>query len=128
MGRLRRSLLVVDDDTAIANLLAQLLTGDGYHVETAPDGRAALDLIARQRFDLIICDVWMPRLDGAGLYRELALSRPDLAHRMVFVTGGLLTPELRQFLERADAPMLQKPFDLERLRALVRSMLARGAA
>lgn len=128
MGQIRAFILVVDDDTAIATMLAQLLALEGYHVETAPDGRAALELIGRQGVDVIVCDVWMPRLDGVGLYRELARTSPELARRMVFITGGPVTPDLRQLLERADAPLLQKPFDLERLRALVQGMLARGAA
>jgi two-component system response regulator MprA len=128
MAPKRSCLLIVDDDTAIAALLAQLLASDDYEVETAPDGRAALDLIARRRFDLIVSDVWMPRLDGAGLYHELARSRPDLAHRMVFVTGGPLTPDLQRLVERANAPLLQKPFELERLRRELRRVLERGAA
>ena len=61
--------------------------------------------------DLILSDLRMPDLDGPGLHRELAASSPELARRMVFVTGDVLTPETATFLARTSLPVIEKPID-----------------
>lgn len=112
-ARLRRpgpSVLVVDDEPAIASLLAELLELDGYQVATAPNGRAALDRLRAGGFDAILSDLRMPELDGPGLYREVERLDPALAHRMVFVTGNLLTEDTADFFAATGAPCLRKPF------------------
>lgn len=115
--------LIVDDDRAITIVLSQILAADGLDVETAPDGLVALDKLALRRYDLVVTDVRMPRLDGPGLYRALARRWPELARRVIFITGDALAAETSRFLADVRAPMLLKPFDLGDLRRAVRDAL-----
>jgi two-component system NtrC family sensor kinase len=116
-------ILVVDDEPMVAELLRDILAPDGHRVEVAPHGRAALDLLAREPFDLIISDFRMPVLDGGGLYRELALRAPALRERFIFLSGDTLNAETRKFIERTGAPVLDKPFDAARVRRTVQQIL-----
>lgn len=94
-------------------MLAELLAAEGHRVDTAEDGQAALERVEQTAYDLIVSDLRMPRLDGPGLYREVARRRPELAKRFVFTTGDTLSPEMRQFLQEVALPQLPKPFDAE---------------
>ncbi len=124
-GRAGR-ILVVEDEPSVARLLEEALEGLGHRVETAPDGRRALERLASGRYDLIITDMKMPRLGGRELYEDVASRRPELASRFVFSTGDLLSEDVRSFLDRAGRPVLSKPFLLADLRRVVRSVLDNG--
>ncbi len=117
--------LVVDDDRRIAEAVAQVLAGDGYAVDIARDGVEALERIAERPYDVIVTDVRMPKLDGAGLYRELGRRHPGLRNRIVFITGDEANPETRRFLTEIGALALHKPFDMDELRRAVGEALAR---
>lgn len=80
-----RRILVVDDEAAIRDLLTKALTLAEYEVETAPDGRAALDRLRVQDYDLVIADLKMPGIDGLTLVREARRFRTTL--RVIIVTG-----------------------------------------
>ena len=122
-ARHRGSILVVDDEADIAQILAELLAADGHTVETVADGTAALDEVEQRPYDVILSDMRMPRLDGAGFYRELERRHPELARRVIFVTGDALDAENRRFLERTRASALLKPFDLAQVRSAVQKVL-----
>ena len=121
------AILVVDDDAQIARTLADLLSSEGHAVDTAPDGVIALAKLDVRPFDIVITDVRMPRLDGLGLYRELARRAPTLQHRVIFITGEDLTNETRRLLDGSGAPVLNKPFDLADLVRAVDTVLTRVA-
>ena len=70
--------LVVDDEAEVVAMLEEALGRDGHRVVTAPDGAVALELLRTDCFDAVLCDLRMPRRDGAGLIRELEAIRPDL--------------------------------------------------
>jgi two-component system NtrC family sensor kinase len=114
-----RRILVVDDEVEVARLIADLLEREGQRVETASDGRTALEKLRAAPFDLIVSDLKMPELDGPGLYREVARLRPALARRMVFLTGDTLGPDVQRFLEDARALWVRKPFAPDDLRRVV---------
>jgi len=103
--------LVVDDEPDVAGVLVDLLRAEHEQVETAADGRAALEKIEQTQYDLILCDVRMPGLDGPELYRTLRLLHPELLPRFVFLTGDTLNPESREFVQQTGAPCIPKPFD-----------------
>ena len=110
---------MVDDDAAIRETLHQLLEDEGYHVEQAPDGVAALDALrATQRPMVVLLDVMMPRLDGYGVLREVTRDE-SLAgkHRFVVMTASAntLTEALTQLMRQLDAPALIKPFSIDLL-------------
>jgi PAS domain S-box-containing protein len=114
-----RAILIVDDEPGIVNALAYLLRRDGYHVGTAGNGRLALAKLRERAYDLILCDLRMPELDGPGLYRELEEHLPHLLSRMIFLTGDTLSPEAREFLEKAGVARLNKPFRAAEVRRIV---------
>jgi nitrogen fixation negative regulator NifL len=114
-----RRILIVDDEPDVAGVLGDLLRADGEEIESAPDGRVALEKIQAGEYDLILCDVRMPRLDGPGLYRALDQSNPKLLQRFVFLTGDTLNPESWEFVQRTGAPCINKPFDFDEVRRVI---------
>ena len=114
--------LLVEDERVVGDLLAEFLTLEGYEVDQAMDGRQALELVQRRTYALIVSDVRMPDVDGPALYRELQLASPELARRMVFVTGDVVSPETRRFLEETRLRYLEKPFTIVEFQTVVRSL------
>ncbi|OYW06074.1 MAG: hypothetical protein B7X11_01345 [Acidobacteria bacterium 37-65-4] len=109
--------LVVEDEAALAQAVADALGDEGFAVDRASNGEEALAWIARQPYDLIVCDLKMPRLDGPSLFRQLSTTHPALSKHMVFVTGDVAGTDAERFLEESGCRWLAKPF---RLRDLVR--------
>ncbi len=83
-----------------------------------------MDRLRERAYDVIIRDIRMPEVDGAGLYREVALRHPQLTRRLVFITGDSLGPESTEFLRRTGVITLGKPFDLDGLRHVIRQALS----
>jgi signal transduction histidine kinase/CheY-like chemotaxis protein len=122
--------LVVEDEPTVARLIADVLEDEGLHVDVLLDGREALERAGRERFDLVICDMKMPRLDGQHFYQSLVRARNPLQERFLFVTGDVIAQQTQEFLERNRLPHVAKPFRVEELTAkvfgLLDSQLARG--
>jgi CheY-like chemotaxis protein len=112
-------ILIVDDDPDICSVLADLLTL-AHQVVIAVDGADAIELIrSGERFDVILSDVMMPRLDGTQLYCALLELAPDQAQRMAFMSSGKHSSETLDH----ERPCLGKPFDFAQLRSLVDDIL-----
>lgn len=120
----RPSVLVVDDESIIAQLVADLLDGEGYEVETAADGRAALDRLAQRSYDVVLSDLRMPEIDGLGLFRAIEQRHPELLRRFVFITGTSAQAEYQGFIDDAKVPVLTKPFDVADLLRVVQRLVA----
>ena len=118
-----KRILVVDDEGDVAAVLGDLLRLDGHHVDTAGDGAAALDALARGGYDAILTDTRMPVLDGPGFYRALARRHPALAARVGFITGDTLNTDRREFLEATGLPLIAKPFEPDEVRDAVQRLL-----
>jgi PAS domain S-box-containing protein len=116
--------LIVDDDPRVARTFARLLPG--YDVELVGSGREAIDRCRAQPYDAVICDLMMPETTGMGVHSALCASQPDLAARMVFVTGGAFTDEARAFLDAVPNLRLSKPVSADELRAAVREVVAQA--
>lgn len=116
-------ILIVDDVFDVAQMLGDLLSQDGYGVETVPNGRAALHRLGEKRFDLILSDLRMPDLDGPGLYQKLQTHEPQLLERLIFITGDTLSETAKNFLTQTQRPVIEKPFVPEEIRRLVRQVL-----
>jgi two-component system NtrC family sensor kinase len=116
------AILVVDDEPGIVRAVAQLLRRDGHTVDTAADGRQALTKLRAQAYDLLVCDLRMPDLDGPGLYQALQ-QHPHRLPRMIFLTGDTLSPDARTFFEQVGVPRLSKPFRAAEVRQLVAQVL-----
>jgi two-component system NtrC family sensor kinase len=109
------SVLVVEDEAALGAAVAEALADAGFTVDRAGDGLEALDRLKAGWYDLIVCDLKMPRLDGPSLYRELEANRPELTPRVLFVTGDVAGTEAERFLEESGCRWLAKPFRLKDL-------------
>ncbi len=122
--------LVVEDEPTVARLIADVLEDEGLHVDVLLDGREALDRAGREPFDLVICDMKMPGLDGQNFYQSLARAHNPLQERFLFVTGDVIAQQTQEFLERNHVPHVAKPFRVEELTekvfSLLDSQLARG--
>jgi signal transduction histidine kinase len=118
------SILVVEDEQALAAAVCEALTEAGLKVEHAGDGEEALARVRRNTYDVVICDLKMPRLDGISLYRAIATASPTLARRVIFVTGDVAGADAARFLEESGCRWLSKPFRLGDLLRSVRDALA----
>lgn len=117
-------ILVVDDQAAIRELVAVILTAEGHHVTTAPDGLAAFRLLEEPTpYDLIVSDLRMPNLDGPSLFFEVSQRWPDRRPHILFMSGFVDSPQYAGFLQAAKVPVLLKPFDIDQLVRLVREIL-----
>ncbi len=120
-------LLVVDDEEMIGATLRRALAG--HQVASVRSAAQALEqLRSGQRFDLILCDLAMVPAGGVELYAELARAWPEFLPRLVFMTGGTLTPQASRFLDETGSDYLEKPFDVRRVRTLVRKFAKQSAS
>jgi signal transduction histidine kinase len=117
------AVLVVEDEAALASAVADALSDAGFMVEQAADGAEALALAEERTYDLVICDLRMPRVDGPAFYRAIAARSPELARRVIFVTGDVVGTDAERFLEESGCPWLAKPFRLADLLRLARGVL-----
>jgi CheY-like chemotaxis protein len=105
----RGRILVVDDDPGLRSLLRRVLRA--HEVVTAESGAEACAALARDpRFDLVLCDVMMPRMPGTEVHRWLVANHPELARKVVLMTGGAFTPATREYLDQVGGPIVSKPF------------------
>jgi PAS domain S-box-containing protein len=123
-GRARLRLLVLDDEAKMVAGLRRML-GDDNDVVPFTDAREALAHIKTgEEFDVVLCDLMMPGMDGMTFYDELVRVAPAIAQRTGFVTGGALTDPARAFVDGQPGRWLQKPFEIDSLRAFVQTLLS----
>src|SRR5262249_46339765 len=108
---------------SLARGLAQLLRRDGHTVDTVANGRLALTQLAARAYDLILCDVRMPELDGPSLYRLLERQQPHLCQRLIFLTGDTLEPARAAFRGACGARFLRNPFASAEPRGVIQRAL-----
>jgi CheY-like chemotaxis protein len=118
------SVLVVEDERALATAVVEALTDAGLNVDHAGDGEEALARVRQKTYDVVICDLKMPRVDGMTLYRAIAAATPALARRVIFVTGDVAGTDAERFLDDTGCRWLAKPFRLADLLRAVRETLA----
>jgi response regulator RpfG family c-di-GMP phosphodiesterase len=126
-GRARKAerVLLVDDEATVGPFLSKLLEQAGYEVDAAPDAEEALKRLKSSAYDLAIIDYLLPGQDGQALYRRLIDLDPELARRVLVISGAPLESGLLQFLTRNRVPFLRKPFRPDELISAVRGIEAR---
>ena len=117
------SVLLVEDERALAAAVGEALTDAGLNVDHAGDGEEALARVRQKTYDVVICDLKMPRVNGMMLYRAIAAATPALARRVIFVTGDVAGTDAERFLEESGCRWLAKPFRLADLLRAVRDAL-----
>jgi two-component system NtrC family sensor kinase len=118
------SILLVEDEEALATAVVDALRDAEYVVEWAADGELAFAKVQEKRYDLVICDLRMPKLDGRAFYRSLSETVPAMRKRVVFVTGDVAGTNAEQFLNETGCRWLAKPFRLKDLLRVARDMVA----
>lgn len=119
----RGRILIVDDEPLVARVVARMLQ-DEHETLVVTSGEEAQELLVKdEAFDGILCDLMMPRVTGMDLFAWVLKRNPDLANKMIFISGGVFTPQARDFLARVPNARLEKPFEPQNLRALLRERL-----
>jgi CheY-like chemotaxis protein len=119
-----KNVLIVDDEPAIRNIVARIISSKGHQTQTVSNGKAALAKLAKNGYDLLIADLKMSGLDGIELYETLKKKRPDMANRTVFITGDTMSEETNDFLTATGRPYLAKPFTPIELIEIIERTLA----
>ncbi|HEY8133177.1 MAG TPA: response regulator [Thermoanaerobaculia bacterium] len=118
--------LVVDDEESIRILIQRLLSKHGFMVETASDGGVALDKLAQEKYDALVLDLMMPRVDGFTVLRQLIATNPDIVAKTVVATAYPKDVTRRQLDEVCR--VIIKPFDTLQLVDAVRECVEREPA
>jgi CheY-like chemotaxis protein len=121
---LRGRVLVIDDEDGILRVLTRVLRS--HELVTVRDGQEAMDVLesSDSDFDLLLCDVSMPRMGGVRFWTELRSKHPELLPRTVFMTGGFLCAADEDFFAAHGPKVFDKPFAIQELRELVRGFVA----
>jgi CheY-like chemotaxis protein len=115
--------LIVDDNTEVSSAYGQVLERAGYMVKAVDNGLAALAELQQGRYSVILLDILMPFLEGKSFFRQLEADFPEMAKRVVFVTGMAGDDETRKFLEGTGQPFLEKPVEADDLVGAVRKTM-----
>jgi len=119
----RASILLIDDEATMHRALIPLLRRSGHDITSAANGQEGLAALAERSYEVILCDMRMPDLDGPGFYRELERHQPHLLPRVVFLTGDVLSTEAQAFFAQVDNPRLEKPFKAEAVRRVIQQVI-----
>ncbi|NTU81124.1 MAG: response regulator [Chloroflexales bacterium] len=119
------NVLVVDDEEPVVRLMARLLRDLGHRSTVVTSGEAALEILGHEAFDVILSDVKMPGLNGFAFASAIRERDPDLADRVIFITGDTLSPITRTALEQSGNLFLAKPFSIEQLDLAIQSLAKR---
>lgn len=120
----RSKILMVDDEPVILSILNRALGTHHDCVATTRASEALERLQAGERFDVILCDLMMPGMDGRQLFDEITRLDEKQASRVMFLSGGAYTPGLQAFLSKVPNERIQKPFDVAALKAKVNARLS----
>jgi CheY-like chemotaxis protein len=116
--------LVIDDERDLAELIAEMLTREGFAAEVATSGEEALAELRRCSYDLVLSDVRMPGLDGPALLCRLQSEWPALAEQVIFVTGDTLGLGAGSALDGLGRPVIEKPISPDEMRRVIHATLA----
>ena len=115
--------MVVEDEEPLRKMIAEVLERDGYRVQQCEGGQQAIDMMKVKRFDAIITDLKMPGIGGKELYTFVQKYYPNLARRVLFITGDVLSVDTQSFFKITGNVYIEKPFEIEVLLARVDEVL-----
>lgn len=118
------SVLLIEDEMTLRTTISRFLRGQGYTVDLASNGRAALDLLQVHRYDVILLDLRMSGMTGEEVYQTIETAYPEQAGKVLFMTGDLHSETASRFVRRTGRPVLAKPFTLADLTARLGEVLA----
>ena len=118
----KKRILLSEDDVSCCKLIEIALTREGHTVDVTHDGEQAMAKLGAHAYDVILIDINMARLDGRKLYELIARDDPQLARKIIFITGDIMNDEVRKFLSEIPNTHLMKPFDIDKLSKAVQEM------
>ena len=113
--------LVIEDDSALREFIVGMVKRIGYIADEAANGQEAIERLPRYPYDVILCALRMPAMNGPAFYREIRSRYPGAGLRIIFMTAHAELPEYASFLTDVGAPVLRKPFSIEELRLAIAS-------
>jgi len=116
-------ILVIEDEPALRSVFLEVLTLQGHRTVAAATGHAAVESLSRDTYDVVILDLRLPDIDGKAVWQWITRHRPELAGRVVFMTGDTLSPGSHRFLKEAGRPVLPKPVAMDQLNRMVDTVL-----
>jgi len=120
--------LLIEDEPAVMAYVCAALERSGYQVVTAASGAEALRMLANGDFQGIVSDMRTPGgVDGAQVHEWLAGHRPELAGKVVFITGDIANEETAAVLQRTGAPCVEKPFRVQQFISVVERTMGRAS-
>ena len=122
-GKKSRILLVDDEEVMLETMFDVLSMEEKYDVYCSGDVKDAIRKLQSSRFDLVITDLRMPGMSGPDLYRWILCNQSHLSPRVIFTSGDVYDPVVKEFLSEIPNPSLMKPFDLTEFLSLVETTL-----
>lgn len=119
----KKRVLIVDDEEDQLDVM-RLILKDRYNVEGVNSGKGAIEKLAKEAFDLIVCDVKMPGMDGVGVYEWIREHRPFMEKRILFSTGDILGPKAERIISRIGDNYIIKPYNAEEFIRKVEGILS----
>jgi DNA-binding NtrC family response regulator len=119
----QKKVLVVEDEPIIGKVCQRTLTASGFKVDMAVNGLVAKKMVGEKSYDLCLSDIRTPEMNGIELFEYLEQEHPELACKMIFTTGDVLSNNIETFLKRVNRPFLAKPFSPDELRKVIGQVL-----
>jgi CheY-like chemotaxis protein len=117
-----KRVLIVEDEVIMISLLKTVLEEEGYIADIASCGREAIRNRDLRQYDLIVCDIKLPDINGMELFKELKKRYPDVADRVFFITGDT-SRKTKKFLDKSGNPYLLKPFKIDKFKERVNEVM-----
>lgn len=119
--------LIVEDEDPLRGLIAEAVRHLGHQVVEATTGQEALDRLQQRSYDVVMLDLRLPDVQGQAVWQQALAPDPQLAARVVFMTGDIMSAGTQSFLDETGRPFLQKPFTIEQVGRVVSEVLAAGS-
>ena len=120
---MNESILVVDDDAEVRKTLSSILSNEGYSVETVENGKLAIRISEKSRFDMALIDIKLPDMEGTELLHRLKEKQPHMVK--IIITGFPTLENAMETVNEGAAGYILKPFDVEKLLEMIRKHLKR---
>ena len=123
----KKRILAIDDEPTIIRVSVKVLAAEGFDVDVACNGLVAKDMAGMAEYDFFLSDIRTPAMNGMQFYEYLRQEQPGLENRVIFTTGDVMSPEVKNFLSKKSNLFLLKPFTPGELRAIIGKALKTGA-
>jgi DNA-binding response OmpR family regulator len=117
-----KRVLVVEDEPTISRVCQRVLAAQGFEVDIAMNGLIAMQMVNEKTYDLCLSDIKIPLMGGIEFYSQLTSERPELAGKIIFMSGDTLSGNTAELLKEAKRPFLPKPFVPDELLKIIRSV------